>query len=506
MAITRRHCIKSLGLMALGSTSSLSLLARQTIEYPWQALLGVSLCGEYDYLAEVEGDIPDRLAGTLYRNGPGLFERGGYRKQHILDGDGMIQAIDLMDGKARYRNHFVRTPKYLREQAAGRFLFPTWTTLAPGLWENIPGSPPLSQAGITTYLMDGVLTAHDEVNQPFALDPLSLKDLGEHRISPTTAPTNLKAHAKRSGATGNWTFIGWNHGPAPSAEVIVRSPKGQAIDHRKVSMPRDCYIHDFFATDQFTIICLHAIEFSPLPMLAGLYSFTDCLKWNPALGNQVVVIPRDPAMPVRHFRAPARFMWHSFNAWEKGNELIADFIAYDAPDHFIGKDPQMRAIMQGRLTRTHSSGIAYRYIINFQQSILSEEPITDGNLEFPIIHPELGGQRSQFGYATFGSPGNFFHSGVTRINLNTGVQDQYDFGQQVHVSEAIFVPKGMAENRGFLLSMALNGQTGKSFLAILDAAHVSAGPMALIHLRHHSPLSFHGTWSSKGYAEPLNIS
>lgn len=36
--------------------------------------------------------------------------------------------------------------------------------------------------------------------------------------------------------------------------------------------------------------------------------------------------------------------------------------------------------------------------------------------------------------------------------------------------------------------MALNGNTGKSFLAILDAAHVSAGPLALIHLRHHTPL------------------
>ena len=63
----------------------------------------------------------------------------------------MIQAIDLMDGKTRYRNHFVRTPKYLREQAAGRFLFPTWTTLAPRLWENIPGTPPFSQAGVIPF-------------------------------------------------------------------------------------------------------------------------------------------------------------------------------------------------------------------------------------------------------------------------------------------------------------------------------------------------------------------
>ncbi len=429
--------------------------------------------------------------------GPGLFERSGYRKQHILDGDGMIQAIDLMNGKDHYRNHFVRTPKYLREQAAGRFLYPTWTTQAPELRENFPDTPPFSQAGVTTYLMDGILTAHDEVGQPFALNPDSLEDMGQHRISPKGGAINLKAHAKQSGTTGNWTFIGWNHGLAPSVDIIVRSPNGRVIDHRKVSMPRDCYIHDFFATEHFTIIDLHAIELNPFPMLAGLYSFTDCLKWSPALGNQIIVIPRDSGQPVKFFPAPARFMWHSFNAWEKGSEIIADFIAYDAPDHFIGKDPQMKAIMQGRCTRTYHSGMAYRYIINLQRGTLREELITDGNIEFPIIHPKLGGLACQFGYATFGAPGQFFHSGITRIDLNTGVQEQYDFGEKVHVGEAIFVPEGMSENRGFLLSMALNGDTGKSFLAILDAAHVSAGPLALIHLRHHTPFSFHGTWLSK---------
>lgn len=499
MALTRRHCIKSLAAMALSSATCRSLFAYQPLKYPWQALLGVSLTGEHDYLAEIEGDIPTSLAGTLYRNGPGLFERNGYRKQHILDGDGMIQAIDLINGKARYRNHFVRTPKYLREQAAGRFLFPTWTTLAPRLWENIPGTPPLSQAGVTTYLMDGVLTAHDEVGQPYALDPESLKDIGEHRISPAGKASNLKAHAKQSGTTGNWTFLGWNHGPSPSVEVILRSPKRKVINYRKVEMPRDCYVHDFFATENFTIINLHAIELNPFPMLAGLHSFTNCLSWNHTLGNQVIVIPWDLARPVNFFQAPSRFMWHSFNAWEKDREIIADFIAYDAPDHFIGDDPQMQAIMQGRLTQPNNNpGTAYRYIINLQQSTLSEEPITDGSLEFPIIHPELGGLKNQFGYATFGAPGHFFHRGITRINLNTGMQEQYDFGEQVHVGEPVFVPKGIEEDRGFLLSMALNGQTGKSFLAILDAANISSGPLALVHLRHHTPLSFHGTWSNKG--------
>lgn len=84
--------------------------------------------------------------------------------------------------------------------------------------------------------MDGVLTAHDEVGQPFALDPLSLEDLGEHSVSPKGVAANLKAHAKKSGITGNWTFIGWNHGLKPSVEVIVRSKERKLISHRRTVM------------------------------------------------------------------------------------------------------------------------------------------------------------------------------------------------------------------------------------------------------------------------------
>ena len=54
-------------------------------------LLAESLPREQDYACQVEGQLPKELNGTLYRNGPGLFERNGLRKRTILDGDGMIQ-------------------------------------------------------------------------------------------------------------------------------------------------------------------------------------------------------------------------------------------------------------------------------------------------------------------------------------------------------------------------------------------------------------------------------
>ncbi|MCY7277097.1 MAG: carotenoid oxygenase family protein, partial [Phormidesmis sp. CAN_BIN44] len=83
-----------------------------------------SLYQEYDYwIDEVEGQIPPELSGTLFRNGPGLLDVNGQRIQHPFDGDGMVCAIAIKNGRAHFRNRFVRTEGYVAEQKAGRILY-----------------------------------------------------------------------------------------------------------------------------------------------------------------------------------------------------------------------------------------------------------------------------------------------------------------------------------------------------------------------------------------------
>src|SRR5882724_2736725 len=117
----------------------------------------------------VEGLLPPELSGTLYRNGPGLFERDHYRKSTLLDGDGMIRAFTFADGRVRFRTRFVATEKFTREASANRFLFPTWTTPAPHFIHNLPEIPTKSQAGITAVVKNGVLYAFDEAGHPYKI-------------------------------------------------------------------------------------------------------------------------------------------------------------------------------------------------------------------------------------------------------------------------------------------------------------------------------------------------
>jgi carotenoid cleavage dioxygenase-like enzyme len=71
----------------------------------------------------VIGEIPKDLEGVYLRNGPNptLEPRGRY---HWFDGDGMVHAIAFHNGKATYRNRWLRTAGFAAEQEAGHAIWP----------------------------------------------------------------------------------------------------------------------------------------------------------------------------------------------------------------------------------------------------------------------------------------------------------------------------------------------------------------------------------------------
>ena len=57
---------------------------------------------------QVIGEIPRDLNGTFFRAGPNpAFEPEG--RYHWFDGDGMVHAIKIEDGRASYRNRWVES-------------------------------------------------------------------------------------------------------------------------------------------------------------------------------------------------------------------------------------------------------------------------------------------------------------------------------------------------------------------------------------------------------------
>ena len=65
--------------------------------------------------------------------------------------------------------------------------------------------------------------------------------------------------------------------------------------------------------------------------------------------------------------------------------------------------------------------------------------------------------------------------------------------------EPIFVPRSAdsGEDDGWLLSLVYSAAEHRSRLVVLDARDVESDPVAVAHLRHHVPLGFHGTFTSR---------
>lgn len=474
----------------------------------WLALLTEGLTDEVDYAPEVEGKLPDGLSGTLYRNGPGLFERNGFKKKNLLDGDGMIRATSFAAGRVRFRNRFVRTTKYVAEQKAGAFLYPTWTTPAPEFFANIPCVPSHSQAGITPVIKDGTLYAFDEVGAPWALDAAALnadRELDPFQGQAGSGPASYKAHTKTDGKTGDWILVGQNGRMHPDLHVVVKDRRGHQTRHAVDASPRgSAYFHDFFWANPYVVYHLHPALLSPLPMLAGFSPYADCLHWKPEDGSLFFVVDTSGKRQPMTIEAPASWMWHALNAYLSGNTIVADFVGYEAPDHFLGPEAAFREIMQGRAGVAKAPGTLKRLTLDLDVGRARLETIAAGPFEFPFIPQQRAGQHHRFGYVASQSPHadqGWFHDGLAQIDTQSGKTTAFHFGHGFYVGEPVFVPDPGRpidptgdEDAGWLIAEVLDGRRGTTFLAVFGATQIADGPLAKVRLKHHLPFSFHGWW------------
>ncbi|HWA63734.1 MAG TPA: carotenoid oxygenase family protein, partial [Caulobacteraceae bacterium] len=237
---------------------------------------------EDDFELKVSGEIPAGLAGAFYRNGPNpQFEP--IDDYHWFGGDGMIHAFFVEGGKVRYRNRYVRTPKYEAEHKAGRALF--------GTFGNPMKTDP-SVLGVDTGLANtnivwhaGKLLALEEGHKPFELDPLTLEARGyvdQYRGRTT-------AHPKIDPVTGEMVWFGYSVGEMPFTKTVsygVTDANGNVVRRDDFEAPYSSMIHDFNVTER------HAL-FPVLPLTGDLQRVMTggpAYAWEPEKGAFVGVL------------------------------------------------------------------------------------------------------------------------------------------------------------------------------------------------------------------------
>jgi carotenoid cleavage dioxygenase len=87
-------------------------------------------------------------------------------------------------------------------------------------------------------------------------------------------------------------------------------------------------------------------------------------------------------------------------------------------------------------------------------------------------------------------------AGLAKYDLETGSAVTYHPGEGYWFSEAPFAPRDnpQCEDDGYLIGFVWNGLKDRSEVWIIDAQHVSSGPVARVILPQRVPHGFHSTW------------
>ncbi len=239
-------------------------------------------------------------------------------------------------------------------------------------------------------------------------------------------------------------------------------------------------------------------------MLLGLRSIIDSFTWAPQMGNLLLVLDKEGVEAPRYIEAPAAFMWHSLNAYDFGNDIVAEFVGYDNPDHFIGTNALLSEIMVGRKGNAVYPGTIRRYVINLKKNCIYQEILAHESYEFQIVNPHRLGHKHRHGYFTYSNDTALQDTGIAQFDMANGHRELFDFGSNFLVGEPVFASRpgtiysgAEPEEEGWLLSQVFDLTTQTSFFAVFAANRIGDGPIARILLEHHVPISFHGCWRTQ---------
>ena len=434
---------------------------------------------------EIAGAIPRELNGTFYRNGPNpAYEpRGRY---HWFDGDGMIHAISLRDGRAAYRNRWVRSDGLKEERAAGAALY-------PGLLEFSPTEAPRFKVTANTNIVchAGKLLALVEAALPTRLAPDTLETVGLYDFGGKLSGP-MTAHPKMDPETGEMLFFGYSPFP-PYLQYHVADRAGALMRSEVIDIAWPSMIHDFAITADHVVFILCPLVFS----FENLAATGKLFAWEPERGTRIGVMPRNGGnSDVRWYETGASYVFHPMNAYTEGDAIVLDVARYNSLRFMDPDAARNPAIGDDDAARLHRWRIDLR-----PGGGIASTPLDDASGEFPRVDERLVGRKHRFGYQAVTEPQHAAGSqpvwtAVKKYDLVRGTDVLRSFGAGNGVGEPLFVPRhdGAEEDDGYVLALVYDHARNGSDFYVLDARDLAGEPAAVVHIPNRVPYGFHGNW------------
>ena len=490
MSIDRRGFLKtSVGLsVGLGGHLIPALAEGPKADWPDSPFLKGNYAPVHDEIAldrlEVVGEIPDGLDGMYVRNGPNpqFPPKGNY---HWFDGDGMLHGVLLRDGRASYRNRYVRTAGWEAEKKAGKAL---WGGLAsvPDLTKLARNEPLFKNAANTALAWhDGKLLALWEGGEPHLVRVPGLETVGPYTFEKTLRHA-FTAHPKVDPITGEMMCFGYQP-VAPYLQYSVVNREGKIVRTTPIELPRAVMMHDFAVTEHYTLFLDLPATFDFGRMVRG----GPFLSFEPDAPTRIGVLPRHgEGASVAWFEIPSCYVFHTLNAFEDGDEVVLLACRMKSLPLMIATGKPGNASATGK---DDPRTVLYRWRLDLKARTVREEPLDDVVTEFPRVNDALLGRPTRFGYTIKGDM-----SGFVKYDLKAGASTHHDHGPGRLGGEGVFVPRpgSLEEDDGWLMTYVYDQPSNASELVVIDAREFAGPPLARVRIPARIPHGFHGTWLS----------
>ncbi|MFE0748336.1 carotenoid oxygenase family protein [Gordonia sp. NPDC058843] len=468
----------------------------------------------------IEGAIPKDIYGGLYHNGPTVRRPQRQGVESVFTTDGMVQGLVLENGKASFRNRWVRTPKFLAEEAAGESLI-EWEDLAISQDWRAMGLGDIIRNEQTRYLshntalvnvfpfQGSIFACGEQAGSPLRMDPITLetygfptwgKELSRGIHEPVDEyDGNMAPHPKFDPDTG--MLYAWGYSDVrPFVTLHWIKPDGTVQSRPINDAPYNTVAHDAWLSENYFILPFQPFTISSEKANKGLGGY----GWEAEKPIQLALINRfDINSEIIWITAdlPPQYMMHMLSANEVGDKILLD-----AP--LFGRPP----FQTDEMSKPGDPFIPFfqlapsklgRWTIDLTRKTFTSEVLDDVMCELPKIDERFFGRPYDWGVIVGGSPsdsrpGAMRMDTLIRRNMRTGEDKRVKLTQDRHESpfEPAFIPRTVdaPEGDGYIIVPVSKFKEHVGEFQMFDTDDISAGPICRIELPFHMGWTPHGHW------------
>ena len=430
---------------------------------------------------EVIGELPRELHGMFVQNSPNPRFAPSPR-YHWFDGDGMIHAVHLENGRASYRNRYIQTRDFQTEGAAGGA---QWGGLLDPIRDTPRGRDKDTANTDLEWAQGRLLALWWLGGEPYEIDVPSLETRGVAEFA-KGLPCGVASHPKTDRHTGEMVFFDYSPYEAPFMHYGLVGADGKLKHVVAIDVPGPRLFHDIAITEHYSVLM-------DLPMLwrqDKLAQGKRAVAFDDTLPSRFGILPRAGG-DVRWFELPPCYIYHSVNAWEEGDEVVmwACRITNPIPRVPHEQEPEVPRLYFLRLTPT-----MWEWRFNLKTGQATERQMDDRLTEFPRINDLYMGRKNRFSYnPRLARKPTLLFDGFFKYDLETMETLTWEAPDGWFASEAVFAahPNAESEDHGWLTCMG-NSLGGESALIVLNALDMTE--VCRIPVPRRVPMGFHAAW------------